>query len=131
MVDQSSPAVPQTLRISPNSGVDQHFSLRRWKFEHWFAGTCLAGATRGIARADDGHYLDPRAELAWRAWNEAVATVTDIPPDWELNTAPGSRLSYEFKWLYGIETGRELERNLTHEPRLFETAVRLGYVRPK
>ena len=129
--DQSPLAEQTSLQDEPNDGVGEHFSLRRWKFEHWFAQANLGSTTCVVARAQDGHYLDPHAALAWRAWNEAVATATDIPAKWDASMAPTSRLGYEFKWLFGIETEDQLAHRLAHEPRLFEMAVRHGYLRPK
>ncbi|MFC4521502.1 hypothetical protein [Cupriavidus pinatubonensis] len=117
-------------RLSENT-PECLFSLRRWKFEHWFGRTFLGGQAHCPPRTADGRYLDPRAVLAWRAWQEAVTTVTDIPPEWELSIAANSHLGYEFRWLFGIETADELARSLAHEPRLFEMAVRHEYVRLK
>lgn len=113
------------------NAMDEGFSLRRWKFEHWFITTCSGDPAQGVMRAPDGNYSDPRAALAWQAWREAIETVTDIPPEWELGVAADSQLAYEFKWLFGIHTAAELARRLAHEPRLFEMAIRRGYLHLK
>lgn len=111
--------------------MDTSFDLRRWKFEHWFARTYLPDSHRTPVRGVDDKYLEPLAELAWSAWQEAVSTVTEIPCDWELSFSANSKLAYEFRWLYGVDAVGQLPGLLQHEPRIFEMAVRHGYIRFK
>jgi len=121
---------PAKVRKGVRKGVSGGtFDLRRWKFEHWFARAFHGETAHTMPCRSNGDYLDPRARLAWRAWCEAVDTVTEIPPDWELRVDADSPLAYRFKWRYGIETAGELAHRLAHEPRLFEMAMRDGYVR--
>lgn len=119
------------MRGRTTNAMDEEFSLRRWKFEHWFSTTCSGEPAQDLMRAPDGTYADPRVAVAWQAWQKAIESVTDIPQEWELSVAAGSQLAYEFKWLFGIHTAAELARRLAHEPRLFEMAIRRGYLHLK